>query len=212
MFAQLKYLLFLSILGACNNNKQKFESAPLSKLVVTCENKKYLLENSIRNIELSFDTIRSTKSYWQSLGKLQKSSGEKKLFPYVKIYPNPPSIFNNINISLVGHRDWIPDSRLKLSIDYEDMDTTLLINFYKRVTDNPDTSYRRSKAEVSLFFYKDSIKDIQAPLRVIANTYISVQKENAALFFRKELCNLSIKQLDTLKLLVPFRIRLMRNL
>jgi len=63
------------------------------------------LENSNRNIEFSFDTIKSTRRYWLRVSELQYSSGEKVLFPYVKLKPDLPSIFDNINISLVGHRD-----------------------------------------------------------------------------------------------------------
>lgn len=202
---------FLFLFSACSRKlKKEFVSKEI-ELHIVCENEKYLLENDSNNLNYSFDTIASTKSYWKNINHAQANSPEQKLYPYTTITTDSPSLYKDIKISLMGLGEWKKDSRLLTGIDNERIDSKWVTDFYERISTNSDSTETRYKAELFLSFAKDSIVNISKSLKEIAEIYLSVQKRNSKKLFDTELCSLTQSQVTLLKKNTPFRIRLMKS-
>jgi len=212
MLKQSIFWMSVLLLFACKRQEKKeFEPKEID-LHIICENEKYLLENVNSDLEYSFDTIFSTKSYWKHINHEQAILTGHKHYPYTTITADSPSLYNHIEISLVGYGEWKNDSRLKTVVDNTGIDSNRVADFFERISNNSDTTETRNKAELFLSFYKDSIVNISKSLKEIARIYIRVQEKNSQRLFSKELCSLTISQLDSIKKNIPFRIRLMRQL
>jgi len=204
------FWIFALILFSCKR-AVKVNSVPKEKgLLIVCENEKYLIENINNNLEYSFDSVLSTKSYWKHVKFAQFRSGHK-LYPYVILKLDTPSLYQNIKISLIGEGEWKYDSRLITAIDESQIDSNWIINFFERISLNSDTTEVRYRPELLLAFYNDSIIDISRSLKKLTQIYISFQKMNSIRLFNMDLCSLTKMQLDSIKKSVPYRIRLGRH-
>jgi hypothetical protein len=215
MFRQTIWALILTMLTiSCKRNiKQEPVSMPERKLQIKCENERLLIENPANSLGYSFDTIGSTRSYWKNIRHDQERSMGHRLYPFTSISTDTPSLYNKLNIALVGPYDWgRDDGKFKTMCYGGDINTIFLNSFLKKVSVSNRVTEDGKNAEIFLAFYKDSIQDIKTPLKKITETYLYFQRENSQRLFQKDLCNLTIEQIDSLRSNVPFRIRLMRNL
>jgi len=214
MFRQIIWVLILTtlIISCKRNIKQEPVIQLERKFQIKCENEKLLIENPLSNLEYSFDTIGSTKSYWQHIRYDQERSFGHRLYPFISISTDTPSLYNQLNIPLVGYREWKEDTRLKTFCYGDTIDNGHLDGFFKRVSEYTGTLGSNTYAEILLAFYGDTILYLKSPLKKIAGIYLSFQKINSQRLFQKDLCNLTTEQIDSLKRNVPFRIRLIRNL
>jgi hypothetical protein len=212
MIKQSFFLIFTLLLFSCKRQAKTNSTPKEPELHIVCENEQYLLENINNNLEYSFDTIPSTKSYWKNVRFDQANSIKHKQYPYVIVKPDTPSVCKNIKLSLVGYGEWKSDSRIKTHIDNDRIDSNWISNFYEIVSQNLDTTDTRNKAELLLSFYKDSIVDFSKSLKKISHIYIAFQRMNSKRLFKTDLCDLTKNQLDSIKKDVPYRIRLGRRL
>ena len=211
----IKYLLLTALpmlsLFSCKEQPQQQSGIPVPALHITCENEKLLLEHPLNNTAYSFDSIPSTRLYWQQLRRDQAAAGENKLYPYISVSPDMPSDYEKINISLIGGEKLCNDDRLKFGFYADRADSSLIERFYTKVFNEDKTIKSEAKAELFVSFFRDSITGIEAPLKIIAAAYLSSQRKNAQQLFGRELCSLDSIQLDSIRRKVPFRIRLGRN-
>jgi hypothetical protein len=208
-------VLLLSIPLLLFSCEQKIKINQTEKKIgthINCANEKYLIENTNNNSELLFDTILTTKDYWKCINRNQSNSIGKKLFPYVKVKLDTPTFCKEINISLIGYGEWKADSRLKIVINDDKIDSLSLMNFFHRISNNLDTTETRNKSEIFISFSKDTIIDITKNLKKLAYYYFEFQKQNSKSIFNLDICELERKQLDSLKKRTPFRIRPMKEL
>lgn len=205
-------ILTMLIISCKRNSKQEPIFQPERRLQIKCENERLLIENPANNLEYSFDTIRSTRSYWKQIRYDQEKSMGHSLYPFISISADTPSLYNKLNIPLVGYMDWKQDLRFRTFCYGDTINDAFIDEFFKKVSEYTGTLERRKNAEVFLAFYKDRIQDIKTPLKKITEIYLSFQSKNSRHLFQKDLCNLTTEQIDSLKRNVPFRIRLMKNL
>jgi hypothetical protein len=210
MPGQAIFVLMLGLIFSCKSQTGIIPVREAIKLGTRCENERYLLEDTNSNLEYSFDTIFSAKSYWEHVTQARAKSAGRKLYPFITLQLDSPSYHQAIRLCLVGDEEWENDSRLKTAVDNDRMDSIWLTGFYDRVSREADTLQTR-KAEVFLSFYRDSIADIKGDLKRMARIYLGFQHGNSKRLFNQDLCSLSKGRLDSLKKNVPFRIRLMRH-
>lgn len=170
-------ILAVLIISCKSNTNQEPILVRERKLQIKCDNERLLIENSTNNLEYSFDTIKSTKNYWKHVKYDQEKSMGHKLYPFTSIFTDTPSLYNKLNISLASYGDWKSDSRLRTFCLSNDVDSIRILHFYKRISDNTDTTEKINYAEIRLSFYKDNIQNLIIPLKKITGIYLSFQRK-----------------------------------
>ncbi len=202
-------ILFVSFFSCKQLKEIDISKTPILK--IDCENEKYLLENESSNFQYSFDSILTTKKYWRNFDIDQKKSNNKLLYPYISLKLDSTSKYSEIQLQLVAHDIWSQDSRIKVFCNAEKIDSNKIKKFYERAAYNKDTTLVRNKSELFLSFYHDSIENISIPLKEIARIYLSYQKEYCKRIYNKNICDLNKTQVNSLKKIIPFKIRLVRS-
>ncbi|RYG04773.1 MAG: hypothetical protein EOO07_30645 [Chitinophagaceae bacterium] len=216
---RLPLIILCFIVISCNVKKKDVPVNQRNALEINCENEKSLIKNPLANKEYSFDSITTVKNYWKLVHHDNEISNNK-LYPYTTVFLDIASLFQKVQISLIGARDWRADGRLKLSFENNSVDTLILMDFFRVLSKrNPvqnaiqaQLQSNKINAEILLYFYNDSIYEISTPLKKIVGAYISFQRFNSEEKFHSKLCYLDSIRVDSLKRNVPLRIRLVTSL
>ena len=211
------YFLLLFSFYSCTNNSNKKEvvASKQIKFSIICDNERYLFEDSNFSKEYFFDTIYTTKGFYKHFSKDASSFNSKIFRPFFTIDLDTVSIIPKLKISISPVRNSFNTVMGSVFlINNFCWDSVRLAKFYESAVCSNSFLDKDSKVikGAILSYDDDSIKNVNLQIKIMAQSYIDIQKLYSKIKFKEELCNLNKIQLDSLKKLAPFCIRFMRSM